>query len=430
MNTTNKLVMRPVAQLIPYVRNARQHGHEQILQLRASFREFGFVAPLLIDGENNLIAGHGRLMAAKAEGLAEVPCVLVEHLTDTQRRAYILADNRLAEHATWDEELVSLELKELQIAGFDFNLTGFDENDMILSDSEDTVEDDFLIELPVSSKSKYGDVYQLGDHRLMCGDSTNKLDVATLMDGKFADQLLTDPPYNVNITGGTSEHLKIRNDSMTDEDFYNFLCAAFSCATSILAPGASFYIWHSDGATGLSFRRACAEVGLQVRQCLVWVKQCATIGRQDYQWQHEPCLHGQTEIDDAELPCGIWDSHESCLYGWKDGEAHLWCSDRKQTTVLEYDKPSRSEQHPTMKPVRLFSYEISNSTLPGAIVVDLFAGSGTTLIACEQLRRIAYLMEKDPRYVDVIINRWEEFTGQKAVKVGESKESACCNSSF
>jgi DNA modification methylase len=421
MKTTTTLAMRSVESLVPYSRNARIHSEDQILQLRSSLREFGFVAPLLIDNEGNILAGHGRLVAAKAEGFSEVPCVLVEHLTETQRRAYILSDNRLAEQATWDAELVSLELQELQEAGFDFSITGFDEEDIILDESTDVEEDDYELELPAEPISKLGEIYQLGRHRLMCGNSTVAADVDALMDGATADLLLTDPPYNVDVTGGTSERLKIENDSLDTDAFYSFLSDAFRCAVNVLEPGASFYIWHADGASGLAFRQACANAGLNVRQCLIWVKQSATIGRQDYQWQHEPCLHGETELKTIETQAGTWDSHEACLYGWKDGRAHLWRSDRKQTTILEFDRPSRSEDHPTMKPVQLFAYQIENSSLPGASVVDLFAGSGTTVIACEQLGRVAYVMEKDPRYADVIIDRWEQFTGEKAVRVNESQ---------
>lgn len=414
MNTTKTLVMRPVEQLIPYCRNARQHSEEQILQLRASLREFGFVAPMLIDARDNILAGHGRLLAAKAEGLTEVPCVLVENLTDTQRRAYILADNRLAEQADWDEELVSLELHELQEMGFDLALTGFDMEDIMLEESTDVQEDGYETDLSAEPKSCHGQVYRLGRHRLMCGDATSANDVVKLMDGGHAQLLLTDPPYNVDVTGGTAAQLKIENDNLSEERFLTFLGAAFRNGLSAMEPGASFYIWHADGSPGLQFREACRAVGLQVRQCLIWVKQSATLSRQDYHWQHEPCLHGQTEPE--ALECGTqWDDHEACLYGWKDGQAHLWCSDRKQTTVLEFDRPAKSEAHPTMKPVKLFGYLVANSTLRGAAVLDLFAGSGTTAIACEQLGRTAYLMEYDPRFVDAIIARWEVFTGEKAV---------------
>lgn len=414
MRTTAKLEMRPVAELVPYARNARRHSEEQIQNLRASLREFGFVAPLLIDANNNILAGHGRLLAARAEGMTEVPCVLVEHLTDVQRRAYILADNRLAEQASWDTELVSMELQELKNAGYDLNLTGFDEDDILLEESNDVQEDDFEPELPEEPVSRPGQIYRLGRHRLMCGSATDKNDVAALMNGAEAQLLLTDPPYNVDITGGTEEHLKIENDHQDDAAFLEFLSASLRNGRAALEPGSSFYIWHADGAPGRLFRDACHEVGLEVRQCLIWVKQSATMGRQDYHWQHEPCLHGQTEPE--ELDCGdTWDDHEACLYGWKDGRAHLWCSDRKQTTVLEYDRPTRNKEHPTMKPVRLFAYQVANSTLRDAVVLDLFAGSGTTAIACEQLGRAACLMESDPRFVDVILRRWEAFTGEKAV---------------
>ena len=419
MRTTTKLEMRRVADLIPYARNAREHSEEQVQQLRASLREFGFVAPLLIDTQGNIIAGHGRLMAAQAEGLDTVPCVLVEHLTDTQRRAYILADNRLAEQASWNADLVSLELQELKDAGFDLTLTGFDESDILLEESADVQEDAYDPELPTAPKSRRGQIYQLGRHRLMCGDATNAADVSALMAGAEAQLLLTDPPYNVDYTGGTGDHMKIENDAQGEDAYCAFLRASLVNAMTALEPGASYYLWHADGAPGWAVRDACRAVGLPVRQCLVWVKQSATLSRQDYHWQHEPCLHGETELE--ALECGeTWDDHEACLYGWKDGRAHLWCSDRKQTTVLEFDRPTKSQEHPTMKPVRLFGYQIANSTLPEAAVLNLFAGSGTTAIACEQLGRSAYLMETDPRFVDVIVDRWEKFTGQKAVLLDAS----------
>lgn len=411
--TTTKLEMRPVAELIPYVRNAREHSDDQVQQLRASLREFGFVAPLLIDAQGNVLAGHGRLLAAKAEGMTEVPCVLVEHLTDTQRRAYILADNRLAEQASWNTALVSLELQELQDAGFDLALTGFDETDIVLEDSADVQEDGYVPELPAEPRSRRGQIYQLGRHRLMCGDATVAEDVAALMDGAQAQLLLTDPPYNVDYTGRTAEHLKIENDAQGEDAYCEFVRLALGNGLAALEPGAAFYVWHADGGPGRMVRDACHQAGLQVRQCLIWVKQSATLSHQDYHWQHEPCLHGQTE---PALDCGdTWNDHEACLYGWKDGRPHLWCSDRKQTTVLEFDRPAKSEEHPTMKPVRLFAYQVANSTLRDAVVLDLFAGSGTTAIACEQLGRTAYLMESDPRFVDVIIDRWEQLSGDKAV---------------
>ncbi|HWS43308.1 MAG TPA: site-specific DNA-methyltransferase [Pseudoflavonifractor sp.] len=419
MNTTTTLVIRPVGVLVPYAQNARQHSPEQILQLRASLRAFGFVAPLLIDTQDNVLAGHGRLLAAIAEGMPDVPCVLVEHLTEIQRRAYILVDNRLAEQASWDAELVSLELQGLHEAGFDIDLTGFDESDIILEESTDVFEDDEFDPTPPNEpRARRGQIYQLGRHRLMCGDATEPEDVAALMDGATADLLLTDPPYNVGIVGQTEDALTILNDDFKDDDeFCHFLQRAFSAALPVLEPGAPFYIWHPDGAPGWAFRQACRAVGLKIRQCLVWIKQAATLSRQDYHWQHEPCLHGQAKLEDLpEMDRGEGEDfdHEAYLYGWADGRAHLWNADRKQTTVLMFDRPTRSEKHPTMKPVKMMAYQICNSTRPGARVADFFGGSGSTLVAAEQTGRTAYLMELDPSYIDVIIARWEAFTGQKA----------------
>ncbi len=416
MKTTTKMEMRRVSDLVPNTKNLREHSEEQILHLRASIREFGFVAPMLIEANGKIVRGGGRLLAAIAEGIDEVPCVLVEHLSEIQLRAYVIADHRLAEESTWNEEMVRRELRELKEAGFDIQLTGFDAN-IILEESNDVQEDDYLPDPPAQPKAQLGQIYQLGCHRLMCGDATDGDDVLRLMGGVQAHLLLTDPPYNVDYTGGPdNERDGIANDSMDDVAYENFLRAVLSNALVVLEPGGSYYLWHADGESGRAVRNACHYVGLTVRQCLVWVKQTATLGRQDYQWQHEPCLHGQTEAEAAALECGTtFGDHEACLYGWKDGRKHLWRSDRKQTTVLEYDKPSRSIEHPTMKPVRLFGYQMANSTLPGAVVLDVFAGSGTTAIACEQLGRTAYMMELDPANVDVIIDRWEKFTGQKAV---------------
>lgn len=255
----------------------------------------------------------------------------------------------------------------------------------------DIVEDDFEPELPETPIAKLGDIWQLGRHRLMCGDSTVLGDVEKLMNGDLADLLLTDPPYNVDYEGGTKEHLKIENDKQTDDNFRQFLTDAFSNANMVMKAGAVFYIWHSD-SEGYNFRGACRDCGWTVRQCLIWNKNSLVMGRQDYQWKHEPCL-----------------------YGWKDGAGHLWASDRKQTTVIDYNKPLKNDIHPTMKPVGLFDYQIKNNTKGGDIVLDLFGGSGTAIVACEQDGRVCYTMELDPRYVDAIIQRWENLTGEKAV---------------
>lgn len=260
-----------------------------------------------------------------------------------------------------------------------------------LSLFEDNVIKEIEVDLEPPKRAKIGDIWQLGNHRLMCGDSTNKNNVEKLMDNNKADLLLTDPPYNVDYEGKTKDSLKMKNDSMDDSNFKQFLIDAFSNANDVMKDGASFYIWHAD-SEGYNFRSACKDVSWKVRQCLIWNKNAMVMGRQDYQWKHEPCL-----------------------YGWKDGASHNWYSDRKQTTILEFKKPLRNDLHPTMKPIDLFSYQIKNSSKNNDIVLDLFGGSGSTLIACEQLNRICYMMEFDPHYVDVIIYRWEKLTNRKAI---------------
>lgn len=401
-----------IDELIPYENNAKIHGPDQIEQLRRSLREFGFVSPVLIDENKNLIAGHGRVEAARAEGMTEVPYVTVSDLTEAQRRAYIIADNRLTEAGVWDAVRLKLEMQELQALEFDTDLTGFAMAEIIsLAGDEpesepEAHEDNYDGSVPEETTVREGDIYQLGRHRLMCGNATSLSDVQVLTGGAQVDLLLTDPPYNVALgMNETPEEAARRNrrtdgkilvnDSMSDEQFLQFLCDAFSTAVIELKPGGTFYVWHSDSA-GYWFRAAMDSVGLKVRQCLIWEKNSLIMGRQDYQWQHEPCL-----------------------YGWKDGAAHAWYSDRKQSTILRFDKPTRSKEHPTMKPVALIAYQISNSTKPGNSVLDPFGGSGTTLIACEQLGRTCYMMEIDPKYVQVIINRWEAMTGEKAVLLND-----------
>lgn len=391
----SKLIYVDVDRLVPYANNARKHSSEQIKLIQSSLREFGFINPVIIDKNYGIIAGHGRVIAAKKEGIKSIPCVKVEHLTEAQKKAYILADNRLAELSEWDEVLLKIEIEELEGLDFNMDLLGFDINDFIFGENPDVesnaTEDDYEEPLPNIPKSKYGDIYQLGQHRLMCGDSTNIDDVKKLMNGTLADLLITDPPYNVDYHGGTPEKLTIKNDSMEDAQFRAFLTDAFNCADDVMKPGAVFYIWHAD-SEGFNFRAACKEAGWEVRQCLIWKKSSLVLGRQDYQWQHEPCL-----------------------YGWKDGAGHLWASDRKQTTILEFEKPKRNDIHPTMKPVKLFDYQIRNNTKEKDIVLDLFGGSGTAIISCEQNGRICNTMDLDPFYIDVIIDRWEKFTGKKAV---------------
>ena len=390
-----RIEMWPLERLVPYERNARTHSPEQVAQIAASIQEFGFTNPILVDGADGILAGHGRLAAARDMGLAEVPVIVLDHLSDEQRRAYILADNKLALNAGWDEELLRMELGDLQLADFDMSLIGFSDEELaeLLPEVEELAPEDAdadaVPEAPQDPITKPGDVWLLGKHRLMCGDSTSIVAIETLTGGGV-DMWLTDPPYNVAYEGKTKDALKIKNDSMADETFRQFLRDAYVAADTAMKAGAVFYIWHADNE-GYNFRGAAKDAGWKVRQCLVWKKQTLVMGRQDYHWKHEPCL-----------------------YGWKDGAGHLWASDRKQTTILEFDRPTSSQEHPTMKPVALFEYQMLNNTKGGDKVLDSFGGSGTTMIAAEKNGRIACLMELDPRYCDVIVKRWQQFTGKTA----------------
>ena len=396
-----KLIYRRVDELIPYARNAKQHSESQVAQIAASIKEFGFTNPILTDADNGIIAGHGRLMAAQKLGFDKVPTIELAHLSETQKRAYILADNKLAELAGWDNDMLSINFAELSNDGFDLSLTGFsdEEIDAITPQqvNDGLTDPDETPEVTEKVVSTLRDIWVLGKHRLMCGDSTIIDDVNNLMYGAQADMLITDPPYNVAYVGKTKDALIIKNDSMSDGSFRQFLRDAFVTASTVMKPGAVFYIWHADSA-GLNFRAACHDAELTVRQCLIWNKSSIVMGRQDYHWKHEPCL-----------------------YGWKDGAGHLWASDRKQTTILNFDRPQRNGEHPTMKPVALFEYQLLNNTKGGDIVLDSFGGSGTTMIACEKNGRHARLMELDPKYCDVIIKRWQNFTGKDAIHAESGK---------
>jgi len=391
MEVTNK----HIDLLIPYAKNARVHDDAQIAQLAGSIKEFGFNNPILIDKDNGIIAGHGRVMAARKLGLTEVPTILLDHLNETQRKAYILADNRIAINSTWDNEMLSLELSDIK-DDINLGMLGFnvDELDALLNPTELTdglTDEDAVPEVPIEPTTKLGDIYQLGNHRLMCGDSTSIDAVEKLMDGQLADQLVTDPPYNIAYEGGSKKREQIKNDEMADEEFRQFLKDVYIAADAVMKAGAVFYIWHAD-TEGYNFRGAARDMGWRVRQTLIWNKDNSAFGRSDYHWKHEPCL-----------------------YGWKEGSAHLWATDRKQTTVISCKRPSKSDLHPTMKPVELMEYQILNNTKGSDIVLDLFGGSGSTMIAAEKIGRHSRLMELDPKYCDVIIKRWEDFTGKKAV---------------
>ena len=396
-----KLEWRQIADLIPYARNARTHSDEQVAQIAASIKEFGWTNPILVDGENGIIAGHGRLAAARKLGNTEVPVIELTGLSEAQKRAYILADNKLALNAGWDTDMLIEELKELKEMDFDLELTGFSDkeiSDFLVEEVEGLTDEDAVPDVPEEPKTKLGDIYQLGKHRLMCGDSCSLTDMEKLCDGQLVDMWLTDPPYNVAYEGKTKDALKIQNDSMGDDQFRQFLRDAYVTADLVMKAGAVFYIWHAD-SEGYNFRGAAQDAGWKVRQCLIWKKSTMVMGRQDYHWKHEPCL-----------------------YGWKEGAGHLWATDRKQTTILEFDKPSRNGEHPTMKPVALFEYQMLNNTKGGDIVLDSFGGSGTTMLAAEKHGRYARLMELDPKYCDVIVKRWEDFTGKKAKLVSADAE--------
>ena len=409
------IIEKDITELRAYEKNPR-HNEKAVDAVAASIREFGFKVPIVIDKENVIAAGHTRVAAARKLGLEKVPCIVADDLTEEQIRAFRLADNKTAELAEWDEDLLAEELKmldDIDMSEFGFDMSEYD-------DDKDIEEVDFEDNPEEEPTAKLGQIYQLGEHRLMCGDSTDPKDVEKLMGGQVADMMVTDPPYNVNYESTAG---KIKNDNLRDEEFLQFLQKAMKCASDSLKSGGAYYVWYAT-AESRNFQNACISQSLAVKQVLIWVKNQFVLGRQDYQWIYEPCL-----------------------YGWKEGAAHYFINNRSETTVLEEpqdfkkmkkeelvelleklfdttdvireNKPSKSELHPTMKPVALFARLIRNSSKKGEIVLDLFGGSGTTMMACEQLGRKAYLMEYDPHYADVIIKRWEEYTGKKAELISE-----------
>lgn len=383
--TTTDMELVPIEKLVPYVNNARTHNASQIMKLRSSLREFGFINPVIIDRDYNIIAGHGRVMAAREEKIDKVPCVFVDYLTEAQKKAYILADNRMAMDAGWDEQLLKVEIESLKAENFDVSLTGFDEKELSdLFDSEkDAKDDNFDVdkELQKPTVTKAGDVWLLGAQKLICGDSTKEETYKMLMGEQKANLVVTDPPYNVNYQGSAG---KIKNDNLKNDQFYRFLLAAFTCMEKAMADDASIYVFHAD-TEGLNFRKAFADAGFYLSGTCIWKKQSLVLGRSPYQWQHEPCL-----------------------FGWKKNGRHQWYSDRKQTTIWEFDKPKKNGDHPTMKPVPLIAYPIRNSSMTNCIVLDPFGGSGSTLIACEQTGRICRTIELDEKYCDVIVKRYIE----------------------
>lgn len=378
------IIEKPINEVIPYEKNPRINDNA-VPAVMKSIEEFGFKVPIVIDKNGIIVTGHTRLKAAKKLGMKTVPCIVADDLTPEQIKAFRLADNKVAEAAEWDMELLNEELDGI----IDIDMSDFNFGDITDSpSSEDVVEDDGEnIELPSEPKTRLGDIWMIGRHKLMCGDATSEDVLKRLMGGDKADMYLTDPPYNVAYEGKTEDKLTIQNDSMEDSAFYQFLVDSFVAADSVMNEGAAFYVWHAD-SEGYNFRGACRAVEWELRECLIWNKNTMVLGRQDYQWKHEPCL-----------------------YGWKGGAAHNWYSDRKQTTVIDMNKPNRNAEHPTMKPVQLFAYLMENSSKPGDIILDSFCGSGTTLIACEQMGRVARVLEIDPKYCDVIIKRYINLVG-------------------
>lgn len=402
MKTTLNLQERLLSELHPADYNPRvalKPGNPEYEKIKNSIEAFGYVDPIIVNSDGTIIGGHQRYNVLLDLGYDTTQVVVVD-ATKEQEKALNIALNKIT--GEWDEEKLYELLIDLDLSDIDMQLSGFTfdelENLKIKFDNDEAQEDeDFdedaaLAEARKETRTKRGGVWILGEHRLICGDARDALDMEKLMGGMKADLLLTDPPYNVDYVGKTKDALKIENDKMTDQEFRDFLLGAFTVAKAAMKSGAAFYIWHAD-FKGYDFRGACMDAGWQVRQCLIWAKDILVLGRQDYQWQHEPCL-----------------------YGWNEGASHAWYSDRKQTTLLQFDKPSRSKEHPTMKPIPLFGYLIQNSTKTGDIILDSFCGSGTTIMAAEQLNRRAFCMELDEVYCDVIVKRWEEFTGETAVK--------------
>ena len=388
-----QIKLAEISNIKPYENNPRKLSEQAIEKVAMSLKEYGFRQPIVVDKDMVIVAGHTRYRASKKLGLKQVPISIIDNLSEEQINAYRIADNRTAEESEWDNELLKMEIKELEAKDFKLDLLGFNDeqlNNILFEEKQGLTDEDEVPEAPEEPISKLGDIWKLGKHKLICGDSTKLETYEKLCGETKVDLYLTDPPYNVSYEGKTKDKLTIQNDKQTDDEFIQFLSQAFVSADSVLKMGGSFYIWHSD-SEGLNFRLACIEAKWKLRQTLIWSKNSMVMGRQDYHWQHEPCL-----------------------YGWKEGSSHSWYSDRKQTTIIKYDRPTKSKLHPTMKPVGLMEYLVKNSSKQEDIILDSFLGSGSTLIACEKQSRICYGVELDPKYCDVIVKRWENFTGKKA----------------
>ena len=394
-----KVEQRKIEALIPYVNNSRTHSDEQVAQIAASVREFGWTNPILVDGQNGIIAGHGRLAAARKLGLTEVPVIVLDHLSEAQKKALIIADNKLASNAGWDDEMLRLELGDLQEMGFDATIAGFttEELDALLNVTEVTdglTDEDDVPEAPEEPTTQLGDVWILGKHRLMCGDSTSIDAVEKLMDGQKADMVFTDPPYGVAYEGGhnTKKRQQIKNDALEGDNLTGLFYGALSVAQIVTQDHAAFYVWYASGKSVETFA-AFSDLSLKLRAIIQWYKVKSGLGA--FMSQYIP-------------------NCEPCIYAYKDGSTPQWFGPTDEKTVWELKKESRNSFHPTQKPVELSERALNNSSKLGDRILDLFGGSGSTLIACEKTARFGYLMELDPKYCDVIVKRWQEFTGKAA----------------
>ena len=399
-----KIEQLPTADLIPYARNTRTHSPEQVAQIAGSIQEFGFTNPILIDGENGIIAGHGRVMAASKLGLAKVPCIRLAHLTDTQKRAYIIADNKLALNAGWDEEMLALELGELKDEDFDLSLIGFDDSelgDLMAETTEGETDPDEVPEPPVDPVSVLGDVWVIGNHRLLCGDSTSIDAVEKLMAGQKADMVFTDPPYGVDYEGGHNKKKRqgIKNDTLEGDSLTDLFHASISCAEIFSHDHAAFYIWYANGKAVETFA-SFSRLTLKVRAVLCWYKVRSGLGA--FMSQYIP-------------------NYEPCIYAHKEGCSPQWFGATDEKTVWEEQRVGKNDYHPTQKPIELPERAINNSSKHGDTVLDLFGGSGSTLIACHKTGRHARLIELDPKYCDVIVTRWQAFAGKQAIHEASGK---------
>jgi DNA modification methylase len=398
---TQQIELWPIDKLVAYANNPRKND-AAVDRMAASIREFGFKIPVLARSNGEVVDGHLRLKAARKLGLTEVPILLCDEWTEAQVKAFRLMVNRSVAWAEWDEERLGVELLELRNLDFDLDLTGFEDEELVRllaaqEAAEGLTDEDAVPELTETPVTVPGELWILDKHRVLCGDATAREDVDRLMAGDKADLILIDPPYNVGYQGKTKDALTIQNDQMSDVSFHQFLLKAHTNLCTVSKDGAGIYVFHAD-TEGLNFRRSLVESGFKLAQCCVWVKQSLVMGRQDYHWQHEPVL-----------------------YGWKPTGAHRWYSDRTQSTVWNFDRPSRSVEHPCMKPVALIEYAMRNSSRAGDIVVDVFAGAGSAVVACEKNGRYARLLELDPRYVDVICRRWMAFSGKQAIHASDGR---------